>query len=45
MDMAAAFLEHLIGPEATRTILSIVEFTPKEEGNDEFADVHGLVEA
>lgn len=41
--MAYAFLEKLIGSPTATFIKNIVELSNKEEGDDEFAAVHGLV--
>lgn len=41
--MAFAFLEHLIGPETTTKIRGFVEASVRAEGDDEFAEFHGLV--
>ena len=43
--MANAFLESLVGQDVTRQVRNIIEFVPKDEGDDEFAAVYGLVEA
>lgn len=43
IDMAHAFLVHLIGEESTRTIRGRTEVSIREEGDDEFAAFHGLV--
>jgi len=43
MDMANAFLVHLVGDEVARVIRGIVELSAKGEGDDEFAEFYGLV--
>jgi hypothetical protein len=43
MDMANAFLTHLVGEDAMKFIRSVVELSARGEGDDEFAAVHGLV--
>jgi hypothetical protein len=42
MDMAHAFLKHLIGEENAKTIARLVELSPRAEGDDEFAAYYGL---
>ncbi|KAF8173771.1 transcriptional regulator [Mycena galopus ATCC 62051] len=42
-DMALAFLEHLVGPEAARHIRGSVEVVEVAAGDDPFAAFHGLV--
>ena len=43
IDMANAFLVHLVGEETARTIRGIVEASAREAGDDEFAEFYGLV--
>lgn len=42
MDMANAFLTHVYGEKTTKQIRNIIEFTAKQEGDDEFAQEYGL---
>ncbi|THH26706.1 hypothetical protein EUX98_g7482 [Antrodiella citrinella] len=42
-DMASAFLEHLLGAEVTSKIRGIAELSVRQQGDDEFAAVYGLV--
>jgi hypothetical protein len=42
-DMAAAFLEYILGKEAAKPMLAGIELSPRGEGDDEFAGYHGLV--
>lgn len=41
--MAFAFLESLVGTELATVFRGIVELSVKKEGDDEFAEFHGLV--
>ena len=41
--MAYAFLEKLVGSSIAIFMKGIMELSNKEEGDDEFAAVHGLV--
>jgi hypothetical protein len=41
--MAAGFLEHVIGKEATKQMLAFVEMSPNGADDDEYAQYHGLV--
>lgn len=41
--MAYAFLEKLVGSPVATYIKGIVELSNKEQGDDEFAAVHGLL--
>lgn len=43
MDMANAFLVHLVGDDVAKVIRGIIELNAKEEGDDEFAEFYGLV--
>ncbi|KAF5383899.1 hypothetical protein D9757_007366 [Collybiopsis confluens] len=43
MDLANAFLGYLAGPETAKQFGAVVEMSVKEEGDDEFAAVNGLV--
>lgn len=43
MDMAAAFLVHLIGNELTTFVRGIVELGVRTQDDDEFARYYGLV--
>ena len=43
IDMTNAFLTHLIGEEVTKKIRGIVELSEREQYDDEFAVIHGLV--
>ena len=45
IDMAVAWLKHMIGDKLTLDIQAIVEVSNKEEGDDEWAVYHGLVPA
>lgn len=42
-DMAAAFLEYLIGEEASKPMLAYVELLPNKVEDDIYAGIHGLV--
>lgn len=41
--MTLAFLEHLAGPQISRTIRNINEVSEHAQDDDPFAAVHGLV--
>ena len=43
IDMANAFLVHIVGDEVSREIRNVVEHSAKTEEEDEFAEVYGLV--
>ena len=43
MDMTNAFLTHLVGEEVTKKIRGIIELSEREQYDDEFAAIHGLV--
>lgn len=43
MDMASAWMEHVAGKDFTANARSVLELSAKEEGDDEFAGVFGLV--
>lgn len=43
MDMASAWMEHVAGKEFAATARAGMELSAKEEGDDEFAAVFGLV--
>ncbi|KAK7458162.1 hypothetical protein VKT23_010070 [Stygiomarasmius scandens] len=43
MDLANAFMEYFVGEEFAYEACKIAELTPKGEGEDEWAAVHGLV--
>lgn len=43
MDMTAAFVEHLSGKEVSEFIRARIELSCRDQDNDEFAAVHGLV--
>jgi transcriptional regulator GlxA family with amidase domain len=42
-DMAMAFVEHLVGARAARSIRGKVEIRESAEDDDPFAEFHGLV--
>ena len=42
MDLASAFLDHLVGKEITKVIKGIIELTARDEGDDEFAAYYNL---
>lgn len=42
MDLANAFLKHLIGEENALVISRTMELKAHEEGDDEFAALYGL---
>jgi transcriptional regulator GlxA family with amidase domain len=42
-DMAIAFIEHLVGPRIAGIIRGQAEVIVHGEGDDPFAEVHGLV--
>ena len=43
IDMASAFLEHLVGTEVATAIRGVVEASVKRDDEDEFAAFYGLV--
>ncbi|KAF8591045.1 class I glutamine amidotransferase-like protein [Ramaria rubella] len=43
MDMANAFLVHLVGHDIARRIRGVVELSSRDQDDDEFAAFHGLV--
>jgi len=43
LDMAAAFIEHLVGKEQSDKIRGRIELSVKGPDDDEFAQWHGLV--
>lgn len=43
MDMANAFLIHLVGEEVARTIRGVIELSARNQDDDEFAAFYGLV--
>ena len=43
IDMAHAFLKHLVGDEIAETIRAGIEASVHEQDDDEFAEAHGLV--
>ncbi len=43
MDMASAFLDYLIGKEATGFLRGNIDLTAKGESKDNFAAYYGLV--
>lgn len=43
IDMANAFLVHLVGEETTKKIRGVVEAGVRAEGDDEYAEFYGLV--
>lgn len=43
MDLAAAFLAYLTTPEFSKKLTDLLEYTTHGEGDDQFAEIHGLV--
>ncbi|CAE7176816.1 unnamed protein product [Rhizoctonia solani] len=43
MDMANAFINHLVGPEYATKVLNLVELRAAQQGDDPFAEVYGLI--
>lgn len=43
IDMAHAFLKHLVGDETTNVIRGIVEVGVRDADDDEFAEFHNLI--
>ncbi|KAL5523879.1 hypothetical protein ACEPAG_8052 [Sanghuangporus baumii] len=43
MDMASAFLVHLVGEDVVQIIRDIIELSGRASDDDEFAAVHGLL--
>jgi len=43
MDMITAWMDHLLGPAIGLKIRGVLEFTGRSEGEDEWAEFHGLV--
>lgn len=44
MDLANAFLQHLVGEKIAQRIRGIMELSSKKEGDDEFAEFWGLTD-
>jgi len=42
-DMASAFLEYLVGAEITKSIRGVAEVSVRQQDDDEFAEMYGLV--
>jgi hypothetical protein len=40
--MAAAWLEHIVGPDTAQKILAGAEYTPASQDNDPWAKYYGL---
>jgi hypothetical protein len=43
MDLASAFLEYLIGKDATEKIRGVIELSARGQWDDEFAAYHELL--
>jgi hypothetical protein len=43
IDLAYGFLAHVATPEWAAHVISILEMSARDQGDDEFAGLHGLV--
>lgn len=43
MDMANAFLRHIDSDKTAKQVRNVIEFSAKEQDEDEFAQEYGLV--